>query len=248
MKSLACCLFLVAALTGDLHAQWRTTNYNLKPGWTSMYLNGDVSYLTPEQHFAAHPDVVEVWRWNPNPSQIQFTTDPSQPTQGTPEWGVWRRGLPQYSDLTVMTGQTSYLIKLRDGAAPRSLPLKQRVEPPRLNWVRTGANLLGFPTKLNGTAVPAFSSYFATFPAALAIPNKIYRYNGGLLDANNPVRVFSPSTERVDSTQAYWFEAKTVGDFIGPLAIEISDPTGLNFGAAGSQITLTIRNVAAPVA
>ena len=227
-------------LTTAAQAQWRSTNYSLKSGWNSIYLSGDASHLTPNQHFVSIADVEEVWRWNPNPSQVQFTTDPSNPTQGTPEWSVWRRGQPASSDLSVMTGQTAYLVKLRTGAAPLVLPLKQRIMPPQLQWVRSGANLLGFPSKLNGSAFPTFSNYFATFPTATA--TKIYRYNGGPLDLNNPVRVFSFSSERIDSTQAYWFEAKTVGNFIGPLEIELSDPTGLNYGSTGSLVTLTIRN------
>lgn len=229
-------------LASTAHAQWRTTSYTLKPGWVSMYLNGDATWRTPDQHFAAMPDVEEVWRWNPNPSQVQFTASPGEPTQGTPEWSVWRRGQPQYSDLALLTGQTSYLVKLRAGAPQITLPLKQRVQPPRLDWVRTGANLLGFPTRQNGAAYPSFTSYLSTFPAALAQPNKVFRYNGGPLDASNPVRVFTPSSERLDATQAYWFEAKAVSDFFGPLHLTLSDPDGLEFGTTASSITLTVRN------
>ncbi len=233
-------LFLFVLVTAA-HAQWRTTEYSLKPGWNSLYLNGDATYLTPDQHFANQPDVVEVWRWNPNPASVQFTSSPSDPTPGSPEWSVWRRGQPQYSDLALLTGQTSYLIKTRDSApAVLVLPIKQRVEPPVLNWVRTGANLLGFPAKKNGATFPTFANYFATFSAATS--SKIYRYQGGPLNANNPARLFAPTTDRLDATQAYWFEARTVGDFIGPLAITLSEPTGLNFGRQGSSITLTIRN------
>lgn len=229
-------------LGGTARAQWLTTSYTLKPGWMSIYLNGDATYLTPDQHFASMPDVEEVWRWNPNPSQVQFTASPGQPTQGTPEWSVWRRGQPQFSDLSLMTGQTAYLVRLRTGAAQLTLPIKQRVEPPRLNWVRTGANLLGFPSRKNGASFPPISNYLGTFPAALAAPNKIFRYNGGPLDTANPVRVFSPASERLDSTQAYWFEAKAVSDFIGPVHITTSLPDGLYFGTDATAITVNLRN------
>lgn len=244
MKSLLLTLPALLLATPAL-AQWRSTDYALKPGWNAIWLNGDATYLTPDQHFASQPDVEEVWRWNPNPDSVQFTDSPSQPTPGTPEWSVWRRGQPQYSDLTLLTGQSSYLVKLRDGAAQQTLTMKQRVEPPRTVWRRSGANLLAFPSKKNGTQFPAISTYFSTYPEATAA--KVYRYNGGPLTTANPVRIVSMSTERLDSTQAYWFEAKTVSDFMGPLHFEVSDPTGLNFGRTGSVVAVTVRNRTAAV-
>lgn len=240
MKTLLLALPAALLLATPASAQWRSTTYTLKTGWNSIWLNGDATYLTPDEHFAGQTDIVEVWRWNPNPDAVQFTDSPSQPTQGTPEWSVWRRGQPQYSDLALLSGQTSYLVRLRDGAAQQTLTLKQRVEPPRTVWRRSGPNLLSLPTKKNGSQFPAITTYFTTFPEAAAA--KIYRYNGGPLTAANPLRIVSLSTERLDSTQAYWFEAKTVGDFMGPLHFEISDPSGLNYGKSGSVVTVTVRN------
>ncbi len=221
-------------------AQWRSTTYTLKPGWSSVYLNGDAAWQTLEDHLASQADILEVWRWNPADSQAQFTSSPSEPPQGTPEWSVWRRDQPLLSDLAVLKGQTAYLVRLRDGATPVAWTMKQLVEPPVVSWRRNGANLLAFPTKKTGSVFPAFSTYFGMFPAATA--SRIFRYNGGALDANNPVRIFSAATERMDSTQAYWFETKVVSDFIGPVSYELSDPTGLNFGRTGSTVTLTFRN------
>ena len=235
-------LFTLAALvtTTPALAQWRSTTYTLKAGWNAIWLNGDATYLTPENHFSGQPDIVEIWRWNPNPDSVQFIESPAEPTQGTPEWSVWRRDQPQYSDLTLLTGQSAYLVKLRDGAPQQTLTLKQRVEPPRVAWRRGGANLLAFPTKKNVSSFPAITTYFSTFPDATA--SKIYRYNGGPLNAANPVRIVTPATERIDSTQAYWFEAKTVSDFMGPVHITTSNPKGLLFGDAGSTVTVTLRN------
>ena len=85
--ALASLLFAATA-----HAQWQSTTYTLKGGWNSIYLHGDATHATPDELFAAHPEVLEVWRWNPNPTQVQFTTSPLIPSGGTPEWSVWKRG------------------------------------------------------------------------------------------------------------------------------------------------------------
>ncbi len=235
-------LLILATLlaAGPASAQWRTTTYTLKPGWNAIWLNGDATYLTPDAHFAGQADIEELWRWNPNPDAVQFTDSPAEPAPGTPEWSVWRRGQAQYSDLALLAGQAAYLVKLRDGAPQQTLTLKQRVEPPRTLWRRSGANLLAFPTKKNGAAFPTVGSYFGTFADATSA--KIYRYNGGALGAANPVRVVSTASERLDATQAYWFEAKAVSDFMGPIHITTSNPGGLHFGTMGSTITVTLRN------
>ncbi len=73
-------LFAAAA-----HAQWQSTTYALKGGWNSIYLHGDASYAPPATLFASNPEVLEVWRWNPNPTQVQFTTSPLIPSAGTAE-------------------------------------------------------------------------------------------------------------------------------------------------------------------
>jgi hypothetical protein len=85
-------------------------------------------------------------------------------------------------------------------------------------------------------------SYFATFPAAIASNVKIYKYNGGDLGPGNPVQVFSPSNERLDRNQAYWFDSEVVGNFYAPVDISISTGSGLDFGRTGSTMTVRLLN------
>jgi hypothetical protein len=113
--------------------------------------------------------------------------------------------------------------------------------PPRATWVRNGANLMGFPTKLNGS-YPTISNYFATFPAAIAANSKVFKYDGGPLSSANPTHVFSPAEEALDRTKAYWFSAEVVENFQTPLEITPSNSSGLDFGRSGSIITVRIRN------
>jgi len=200
MKSLhfiLCSLLLVTAS----QAQWKTTSYSLKGGWNSIYLNGDAPPTALDDLLPA--TVTEVWRWNPNPTQVQFTESPLIPSAGAAEWSVWKRGLPAESSLSKLVGQSAYLVKCTGTAANSyAVDLKLSPESPRNSWVRNGANLLGFPSLKSAGSYPTLSSYFATFPVAIAASSKIYKYVGGELGAANPLQVFSPASERLDATKA----------------------------------------------
>jgi hypothetical protein len=233
---------LVSFLTAfTAHAQWKTTTYALKGGWNAIYLNGDAPQDTLENLLPA--GVIEVWRWNTNPTQTQFAQSPLIPSAGTPDWSVWKRGLPLESSLSQLFGQSAYLVRCSGNATNSySVSLKQSLRMPASSWVRNGANLLGFPSFKNGSTFPTFASYFATFPAAIASNAKVFKYVGGDLGAGNPLQVFSPSSERLDATQAYWFSAEVAGNFVAPFEISSDTANGLSFGRSGSIITVRIRN------
>jgi hypothetical protein len=233
----AFCLILGAGLG---HGQWTSTTYNLKGGWNSIYLTGDAKQDTLANLFPSQ--VLEVWRWNPNPNQIGFQTSPLVPANGTPEWTVWKRD-GSVASLSNLTGQTAYLVRC-SGTTSNSyaVTLKQSPVPPTNSWVRNGANFLGFPSKSTAGVYPTMASYFATFPAAIAANSKVYKYVGGELGASNPIQVFSTSSERLDATQGYWFSAELVGNFNAPLEVSLSSGSALDFGRNGSIITARLYN------
>jgi len=241
MKSLLLTLAVAPLfLAAPARAQWQDVSYTFKSGWNAVYLHGDASYTTPATLFASYPEVTEVWRWNPNPTQVQFTDSPQIPSAGTPEWSTWKRD-GSVTSLSKMVGQSAYLVKC-SSASPSARAIRQRAMPPSATWVRSGANLLGFPGFGTGASSPTFSSYFATFPAAVAANTKVYKYVGGELGAGNPLQVFSTATERVDRNQAYWFQSAVVGNFYAPLELSPSNSNGLDFGRTGSTVIVRLRN------
>ena len=242
--SFVTCFFLLLAATA--HAQWKTETYTLKGGWNAIYLHGDASYDTIDNllpNSGTTANITEIWSWNPNPDQVQFTDSQMIPSAGTAEWSVWKRGVPAETTLSKLLGQRAYLVKCSGtSSSSYTFTLKQSPQMPSNDWVRNGANLLGFPTYKNGSSYPAFSSYFATFPAATATSSKIFKYVGGDLGSTNPVQLFSVSSERLDRNQAYWFSAKVAGNFYAPLEFDLSTGDGLAFGRSGTTIKLRIRN------
>ncbi|MEX1116422.1 MAG: hypothetical protein WEB53_14320, partial [Akkermansiaceae bacterium] len=246
MKSLLLA-FTTLLLAATAHAQWQSTTYTLKSGWNSIYLHGDATHETPDELFAAHPEVLEVWRWNPNPNQTGFTTTPLLPSSGTPEWSKWVRGGPAPS-LLGLTGQSAYLVKCSGTTSDsHSVAIAHKPMPPSNTWVRSGANFLGFPSSKATGNFPTFSNYFATFPAAIAANAKIFKYVGGELSAGNPLQIFSPSMERLDRDQAYWFSSEVVRNFYAPVQISLSNSDGFAFGRRGSVITARVMNRTAAV-
>ncbi len=232
---------LTFTLTPLAFAQWQTTSYQLKGGWNAIYLHGDATHATIDTLLASHPQIVSVWRWNPNPNQVQFTASNLIPANGTPEWTTWTRN-GSANTLLGLTGQAAYLVECTGAITDTlSVPIVQKVLPPRSTWVRNGANLLGFPARFN-SSYPTMAAYFATFPVATAPNTKIFRYAGGPLGPANPIQVFDPAAEPLDRNQAYWFEATVVSNFYAPLEVSPSNLDGLHYGRNGSLITVRVRN------
>ena len=249
MKKLifALCLLLFATMA---NAQWKTETYVLKGGWNAIYLHGDASYDTID-NLITNTNVTEIWRWNTNPSQVQFTTTPLIPSAGTAEWNVWKRGVTAETTLTRLTGQCAYLVKcVGTSGNTYNVSIKQSPMLPANSWVRNGANLLGFPTLATGTGTtfPTFANYFATFPIAISTQAAVFKYVGGDLASTNPLKLFSTNTEQLDRNKAYWFSAEVTGDFYAPIEVGLSGADGVAFGRSVNSVTLRLRNrTSAPV-
>jgi hypothetical protein len=234
-------LTFTLSFTPRAHAQWQSTTYTLHGGWNTIYLHGDATHASIETLLPPETNIISIWRWNPNPTQTQFSTSTLVPTNGTPEWSTWTRG-GTANTLTTLTGQAAYLVECSGTLGNTySVPIVHKVQPPRSTWVRNGANLLGFPTR-NASGYPNMSAYFATFPVAISTNTKIYRYDGGPLSASNPIQVFNTATEPVDRTKAYWFEAAVTANFYAPLEVSPSNLDGLIYGRNGSLVSVRVRN------
>lgn len=239
LLSLAAGAVLLALASPAARAQWKTETYSLRGGWNAIWLHGDATHATPAELFKNYPAVLEVWRWNPNPDQQQFTDSPSEPDASSSEWTIWKRNDSNEQTLSALLGQSAYLVRC-DGASTTtySVPIAQRPRPPLATWLVSGANFLGFPADTSG---PVFSSYFASFSVATASPAKIYKYIGGDLNSSNPLLI-SAGTEKLNRNTAYWFEVATVGDFTAPVHYEVPGQDGLAFGRSLSVITVGVQN------
>jgi hypothetical protein len=234
-----CALLVTAA---SVQAQWVDRTYTLLQGWNGVWLAGDASYTTVEELFSKYPEVLEVWRWNPDPDETAFTTTPSTPSTNSDEWTVWKSDHTEQG-LTQMIGNSAYLIRCNSDT---TVKINQLAIPPAATWLISGANFLGFPA-VSGT--PTMSSYFASFPSAsttvLAPGAQIYKYPGGELSNDDPNKnplLVSAGAERMDPNKAYWFQIPTVGNFTAPVEYELPSTSGLAFGRSLTAITAGVTN------
>lgn len=241
-------LFVISALlllAPGLQAQWMSKSWSLSSGWNGIWLPGDASYSTVEQ-LVTNPNVTEIWRWNPNPDQVQFSQDPGTASADSAEWTIWKRNDPNEKKLSRLVANSAYLVRT---SAATTLDLKMLVRPPSATWLISGANFQGFPSAPSSTNpvanAPTISSYFSSFISGntVGLPNgtKVYKYVGGELNANNPLQVVT-SSEVMDPGKAYWFSLSTVNNFTGPLEYEVPTNDGLAFGRTRSTISVGVTN------
>lgn len=235
-----------------------TTVATLLPGLSQSATRGSATVPTGTAQgtytlrvsFGSDPVTATVLLWNNITVGAQSTTTPLL-TSVTPN-PLLSGDTLTFSGINLPAGVTP-VVTLLNGtttvatltgvttAEAYQLTIPQRIMLPRSVWMRGGANFLGMPA-LGGTDAPTLSTYFATFPAAIASNARVYKYVGGDIGAGNPLPIYAPSAEKLDRNQAYWFEAAVTGDFAGPLEVITSDPDGLVFGRTSSFVNVRLRN------
>ena len=238
MKTLFCFL-MPLLMTSAALAEWRTESFSLRAGWNAIYPNVDASHTTLDQLLTAYPAVLEVWRWQPERVDPRLPGDVTVPPTGL-EWSTWKRGLPEETNFTSLAANYGYLIRVEDGAAQFTLPVKGRAVLPEVRWRGDALHLAGFPVITTGTR-PTFSSYLVPTGFALgSVP--ILRYNGGpIVNGTNPVAVV-PTVNRIERGQAYWIRINQFSRYYGPLKVEIDAGPQIAFGTRSDEVKVLLTN------
>lgn len=235
--------FLLCLLTASVlpaRAQWVTEKLYLKAGWNAVFLHVDASHATLDELVGASAPVLtpveQVWRWNSNPSTVQFVQSPQQPLGTDAQWSSWRRSSPTTVTLARLTANAAYLVY---STADYVWELKGKPVAPDYRWSTSGLNFFGFPTVEPGP--PTFEDFLADVPSLQF--SEIYRYPGGELGASNPGRVFALRTTRVQRGAAYWIRAGEVfNNYFGPFDLNSAGGGRVDFGASGGSYSFRLRN------
>jgi len=224
------------------HAQWRTQQVTLNPGWNAVYLE-----VQPEPSLLdlvfTNSAVQSVWKWDRRFSHIQYVIDPYTLLPEDPHWLVWlptndtRRFL---SRLFELQGDQAYLIKVATNAAPFSVPVKGGVIIPQAEWFPHGLNLKGFPVHPNNP--PTFSEFFRFTPevdTTKGINNQLFRINS----AGRGVTIVLPRRDKMAPGQAYWVGCARDPKYMGPLHVVPQGGGAVDFGTTGTRQDLTIYNI-----
>ena len=218
-------------LTLPVSAQWKSESFSVKRGWTAIFPLVDASDVTLDELLASHPDIEEVWRWNPE--GLEPIVLDEGPTTG-PEWSVWKRDLPEESTMTRLIANRGYLI---NAASDLTFAIVGKAVMPEVNWRTSGLNLVGFPA-VEGTP-PSIGDYLA--PSGT--PTSVSQYVGGKIGNNNPTDVSAAVTDMVRG-EAYWVDLTgRYSDYYGPIKVQVSlSSTGLHFGQQGTTLQLILTN------
>jgi hypothetical protein len=229
-------------------AQWQTQTIVVSNGWTAAYLLVDASSQsiipsTPGVPISAGNPIDKIWLWKAPPGVAQYVTSPQSPLSGGGPWVSWGLTNAQNS-LVAMIPNAAYLIH-SSSPTPYNWRIQGQPVPPHYSWDLTGLNFIGFSTPANSP--PSFQSFLA--PAStIANVAQIYEYVGGELSLQpvNPVPVTSPLLPYTPVTrgQAYWISATNVNNtYFGPFQVNLSNPSGINYGTAVGQVTFYLVNV-----
>jgi hypothetical protein len=239
-------LALLTLLTSvSAHAQWLNQSFGLKGGWNAVYFHVDSSHATLTDLISTdlNNPIQEVWLWAAPASVQQFVSSPQQPTESGSQWVVWRRSQGAESALQRLSGNVACLVRVNADISDYTWNVKGKPVPPQYQWTTTGLNFVGFPTP--GATPPSFESFLAKAPS-LTQGTEIYRYPGGELGANNPVRVFTARTTSVRRGEAVWIRTGTAFNrYFGPFEVQLQSHSGASFGDTAGQYQFRLRNTTA---
>ena len=225
-------------------AQWVSQSISLKAGWNAVYIHVDPSHSPLSTLVGADLSnpILEVWRWAPPSSTLQFVQSPQQPVEGA-QWMSWTRNSGDSQLLQTLVGNSAYLVRVATNVSSYTWTIKGRPLPPVYTWTTTGLNFLGFPTV--PVNPPDFDSFLSQVPD-LQLNAEIYWYPGGELGTGNPARLYAMRTAKVTRGQAYWIRAGTVyNNYFAPFQLAISGSSGVNYRDSLSVFSFRLRNLTA---
>lgn len=238
---------LLAAASAS--GQWVKESYPLKAGWNGVWLSQDCADRPVDTVLGGNPKILEIWRWNPLGSTVQFTQSPGIPIKPDASWAVWRRGDPANSTLGTLTGNAAYLINVAPGTAAFTLELTGKPLAPNYSFSSSGLNFLGFPVPSSDSATLRNFETFFSYSSVLKSNPNVFFYNGGALsDINpkNPLLLSTPRFTAVSRGKAYWVKSASYADYYGPLKLTVLGSGGIDFGKNLNTVTVRVKNVTDP--
>jgi hypothetical protein len=199
----------------------------------------DASHSTLDELVASSPDIVEIWRWQPERIDPRLPENMTLAPAGL-DWATWKRGFPEETSFTRLAANYGYLVRLADTAAQQTLSIKGRSVLPEVRWRGDGLNLVGFPVVTTGTR-PTFSAYLTPGGFLLGSSN-VFRYTSGAIVNNVNPALISPSVSRIERGQAYWVRVEQFSRYHGPLKVELDSGNEVAFGTRSGPVGVLITN------
>lgn len=232
-------IFLSLFHAPQARGQWVEQTFTLSPGWNAVYLEVDPAPDQCNEVFKDLP-VASVWTWNPlTSSPVEYIQNPDKLVPRQPQWMVYFPPSSQEHILTnlfILMGGKAYLIKL-EGKEDVNWTVIGRPCLPKIDWKANSFNFVGF--HLLPGEEPFFQAFFSASPAH--DNQEIYRLNGNY----GWEKVTYPAASTMRRGEAYWVYCSSRSDFVGPLACQVEQGNGLDYGRGLVEQVIRIRNLAA---
>ena len=235
-------LFLLFPLLAK--AQWHQQSFNLRPGWNAIYPFVDASHQTLEQLLKNQPEIVEIWQWQPERTDLLPVDASAPPLTGT-EWALWRRNESNDTTFNNLRANTAYLFKVSDNATALRFTLTGKPVSPKVTWRRDGNNLVGFPVKAGASG--SFNSYLRHADALSLTNIDPLRYRPGALangptDADRNPGPISAGFSDINRGEAYWVRTRQFSTYYGALQIGDLANEVLDFGTDNTNFPVRFIN------
>lgn len=227
-------LALLTSLASPASATQQTTQtFELQPGWNSIFLEVQPANNATADVFGALP-VDSVWTWHPDPSPVEYISDPSEPTLRDTGWlGYFPPARPEaiLTNLFRIHANRPYLIRL-GGTDPVTWTVTGRPAFRMPRWVPDSFNLVG--GYVDPAGPPTFGEYFASSPAHDGQP--IYR-----LDSAGVWQLAS-AQDTMAAGEAFWIYTAGSSDFGDPLGVRPAVGDGVDFGEVMGEVTVQVTH------
>ena len=235
---------MIALALGAVPArsQWVDQSFEVKPGWSAVFLHVDASHRTLQDLVGSDPSnpIDQVWLWKPDSSVAQFIQNPDTPAPGNSQWLNWRRLENSSSVLQRLPGNHACLVH-STATGNYTWTITGKPVPPSYAWTSSGMNLLGFSTPESNP--PVFDTFLSPAPSFRQAA-EIFNYPGGEFSASNPRQLFTMITSPVKRGEAYWIRAdRSFNRYFGPFEVTLQDRSGIHFSDLVSQYEIRLKNV-----
>ena len=233
-------LSLLVALPA--HAQWKTQNQVLAPGWNAVYLFVDASSQSLDTlvGFNAGCPIDQVWQWKTLPSTAQYITTPANPLLGGSQWLTYYRPGTGISTLAALSPNAAYLVH-SSATTNYNWAVQGVPTPPNYLWDNRGLNFIGYSTPESNP--PTFQNFLAPVPA-FASAVQVFQYGPGDLGNGNPYELLSYFTTLNRRGEAFWVTAPNINNaYYGPFSLTLPNASGFNFFDTIGQFTTQLQNV-----
>ncbi len=224
--------FVVFFCSNPIYAQWTSQTIEVNKGWNAIFIEIEPYPSKCVDQFIDKP-IRSLWTYDQRFTTVQFVQDPNELEPDTPKWRVYYPPAFDHSfetNLFTLQAGTPYLIEA-DQAFTWTIVGKPKFVQQK--WHPESMNLVGF--YVDESNPPMISQWFGNSTAHQ--PLEVWTLG------NDQVwhKISSPNNNLIESGKAYWVNCHGASDYQGPVRIDLTEGTELNYASSLVEHTIEIQ-------